>query len=68
MHLFRKEISERFINKTEKPFSLQDDKKEGTIMTELVKSFSANKQQPKQQPKVLPKQLPKQTAMQPPKQ
>ena len=26
-------------NKTEKPFSLQDDEKEGTIMTELVKFF-----------------------------
>ena len=43
-------------NKTEKPFSLQDNEKEGTIMTELVKFFSPNKQQPKQQPKELPKQ------------
>ena len=44
------------INKTEKPFSLQDDEKEGTIMTELVKFFSPNKEKPKQQPKELPKQ------------
>ena len=44
------------INKTEKPFSLQDDEKEGTILTELKKFFSPNKQQPKQQPKELPKQ------------
>ena len=28
------------LNKTEKPFSLQDDEKEGTIMTELVKFFT----------------------------
>ena len=63
-------------NKTEKPFSLQDDEKEGSIMTELVNFFSPNKQKPKELPKQqpeqplkeLPKQLPKQTAMQPPKQ
>ena len=45
-----------FFNKTEKPFSLQDDEKEGTIMTELVKFLSPNKQKPKQQLKELPKQ------------
>ena len=46
------------LNKTEKPFSLQDDEKEVTIMTKLVK-FSRIKQQPEKKPKKLPKQLPK---------
>ena len=44
------------LNKTEKPFSLQDYEKE---VTKLVK-FSPIKQQPKQKPEQKPKKLPKQ--------
>ena len=49
-------------NKTEKPFSLQADEKEVTIMTKLVIYFcnSQSKQQPKQKPKQKPEQQPKQ--------
>ena len=34
--IFTQNAHKVIINKTEKPFSLQDDEKEGTIMTELV--------------------------------